>query len=586
MKIENIPNINYLWAELIIEELLRNGVSEFCIAPGSRSTPLTLAAAGSNKAKKTIHYDERGLAFYALGMASAGAGPVAVISTSGTAAANFFPALIEASKKKLPIIFLTADRPPELRQTGALQTIDQPGLYGKYVRWDFDLPVPDPDIEPEVVLTTIDQAVFRSKYPMAGPVHINCMFREPLAPGPGKNTNFSNYKIRNNWEKSQKPYTEYFSDSETEGVNNREEIIKVIEGIKKGIIITGKLKGPGEKDKAVELSKKLNWPLFPDIVSGLRNRDESGNIIHYYDLLLLSGKELNEQIDGIIHLGGRITSKRWYNFIKGLSPDKYITVLDHPLRNDPLHIVSHRIKSSVSGFLNTILPSLRQRGTNPLTEKLKKISSGTGEIIDKFLENKEINEIFIARKVSNLIPDDSGLFLSNSMPVRDMDMYSSINNRDVKIGGNRGASGIDGIIASASGFTESLGKPVTLIIGDIAFLHDLNSLDFVKKGGNKLIIIVINNNGGNIFSFLPVAEHKTHFEKYFITPHGMKFDKAASMFGIEHKKVSNKNDFSVQYKSALAGKKSKIIEVEVEREQNVAAHRELEEKIREYLGKN
>lgn len=587
MKINNIPDINYLWAELIIEELLRNGVKEFCIAPGSRSTPLTLAAAGSKQANKTVHYDERGLSFYALGIVSAGPGPVAVISTSGTAAANFFPALIEASKKKLPIIFLTADRPPELRKTGALQTIDQPGIYGKYVRWEFDLPVPDPDIEPEAVLTTIDQAVFKSKYPMAGPVHINCMFREPLVPDMDKDNNFRNYTIRNSWENSGEPFTQYFPGSSEKGFHNGDKIIETINGIRNGIIITGKLKSREDIEKVAELSEKLNWPVFPDIISGLRNRNAGKNIIPYYDLILLSGNKLKKHVDGIIHLGGRITSKRWYNFIKILEPRKYITVLDHTLRNDPLHTVSHRISSSISAFMEAVLPLIKQRNDNPFMEKLKKMSAETEKIIDKYIDdNKNINEIFIAREVSNLIPDNSGLFLSNSMPVRDMDMYSSVNNKDVIISGNRGASGIDGIIASASGFEKSLAKPVTLIIGDIAFLHDLNSLSLVKKNCTQLIIVVINNNGGNIFSFLPVADHTTHFEEFFITPHDLEFDGAALMFGINYKKITGKDDFTSNYKEAVESGSSMILEVIVDRGQNVRAHKELESEIRNYLEKS
>jgi len=211
MEIQKAPNINTLWGEFIIEELIRDGVEFFCLAPGSRSTPLTAAVALNKKAKSFVHFDERGLAFHALGYVSALRKPVALICTSATAAANFLPAIIETSKKKLPLIVLTADRPPELQKSGSDQTIDQIGIYGKYVKWEFNFPCPTTDIRPEFVLTTIDQAVYQAKTGTPGPVHLNCMYREPLAPL-GRLQDFSKYvKDLMGWAKSQGPYTSYAS---------------------------------------------------------------------------------------------------------------------------------------------------------------------------------------------------------------------------------------------------------------------------------------------------------------------------------------------------------------------------------------
>ncbi|HLP60036.1 MAG TPA: 2-succinyl-5-enolpyruvyl-6-hydroxy-3-cyclohexene-1-carboxylic-acid synthase, partial [Candidatus Deferrimicrobium sp.] len=234
MKIHEAPNLNYIWSELIIEELIRNGVNLFCIAPGSRSAPLTVAAARHPKARTVIHYDERGLAFYALGYASVTRRPVALICTSGTAAANFFPAIIETSKKKLPLILLTADRPPELRETGALQTIDQIKMYGNYVRWFVDLPVPDPQIKPETLLTTIDQAVFRSQDPLPGPVHLNCMFREPLAP------NATGFDARiylesiDHWLKGNHIYTAYTKGNARTDFSHEKRLLSILNTTERG----------------------------------------------------------------------------------------------------------------------------------------------------------------------------------------------------------------------------------------------------------------------------------------------------------------------------------------------------------------
>ena len=204
-----IPNLNYLWTSLIVEELLRQGIEYFCIAPGSRSGPLTVAIARNPKAKSFVHFDERGLAFHALGYISAANKPAVIISTSGTAVANFFPAVVEASKKKLPLIILTADRPLELRKTGANQTIEQSEIFGEYVRFRSDLPCPDLKISPEFILTTIDQAVFRANGELRGPAHLNCMFREPLVPV-ASDEDFSEYlKGLKSWQKTNRVYTRY-----------------------------------------------------------------------------------------------------------------------------------------------------------------------------------------------------------------------------------------------------------------------------------------------------------------------------------------------------------------------------------------
>ncbi|MEN8221667.1 MAG: 2-succinyl-5-enolpyruvyl-6-hydroxy-3-cyclohexene-1-carboxylic-acid synthase [Acidobacteriota bacterium] len=584
MKLENSPNINYLWSGLIIEELVRNNVVKFCIAPGSRSTPLTLSAAECEKADKLVHFDERGLGFYALGVSSGGKGPAVLISTSGTAVANFLPAVIEASKKKVPLILLTADRPPELRKTGALQTIDQPGIFGKYVKWDFDLPVPDINIKPEMVLTTIDQAVFMATSSTPGPVHINCMFREPLAPEKDEGKWKDKISDLNKWAEGSSPYTEYIKGKESLPAGDLREIEDIVKGSGDGLIVCGKLK-PGDEDKVIELAEKLKWPVFPDLTSGLRLRKDSSEIIHNFDQLLITDILDNEKIETIIHIGGRITSKRYYQMVEKKRPLNYITVLDHPLRNDPLHIVTHRVKSGVSEFIDKLVPGVSVKKEGKLAEKLKTSSETIEEIIEKFLGEEDLNEMFISREISKLIPDENALFLSNSMPVRDMDMYAEPMDKDLFVSGNRGASGIDGIIATACGYVDTLKKPGTLLIGDLAFLHDLNSLSLLNRIRKKLVIVVINNDGGTIFSFLPVAEYRENFEEYFTTPHGMDFEHAAKQFKIKYSNATTKQEFSDQYRSALENDQSSIIEAVVDMEGNIDSHKELQSIIKKELNK-
>ncbi|MBI3602700.1 MAG: 2-succinyl-5-enolpyruvyl-6-hydroxy-3-cyclohexene-1-carboxylic-acid synthase [Candidatus Omnitrophica bacterium] len=571
----NTSNINYCWGSLIVQELVRCGVDYFYIASGSRSSPLTVSAGQNKRVKTLVHFDERALAFHALGYASVSKKPVVLICTSATAAANFFPAIIEASKKKLPLIVLTADRPPELRQTGAVQTIDQAGLFGKYAKHFVDLPCPDLNIKPEFVLTTIDQAWYQAVRHPGGVVHINCMFREPLAPIKTKDDLASYTKSLSRWLKSNKPYTQYMN-SEVSGLKDTRDIIRRINGAKSGVMVVGKM-AQGDQKEVLLLAEKLGWPIFADLTSGLRLGCQHPLVIHYFDQILLSQQPT---FDGVLHLGGRITSKRYYEFIEKIKPSEYITVLNHPLRNDPTHQVSLRVESSVGNFCKIMRPLLKKRTPTTVLKKLFKFNGQMDKAIEDFLkEDAPINEITAARLVSQLIPRGSGLFVANSMPIRDMDFYADFKGSSVIVAGNRGASGIDGTIASAAGFARSLGQPVTLMIGDLAALHDVNSLAMLRDLLVPLVIVVLNNGGGGIFSFLPMAEHKDVFEKYFGTPHSYTFANAAAMFELNYVQPMDTKYFTKVYTQALKSPTSTVIEVVTSRQENVKIHKLLQQKL-------
>lgn len=568
------PNINHCWGALIVEELVRSNAEYFCVAPGSRSSPLAVAIARHDKAKTFVHFDERGLGFHACGYAAATGKPVVLVCTSGTAVANFLPAVIEASKKKIPLIALTADRPPELRQTGAVQTIDQPGIFGKYVVWQTDMPCPDMAIKAEFVLTTIDQALHQAMR-RRGVVHINCMFREPLAPvetGTKWGKYFDGLKT---WEKSGKPYTEYLSASGVLRAADAKKAATRINAIKNGIIVAGKLNGEEERNAVVQLARRLNWPIFADISSGLRLGYREQNLIHYFDQVLLSASRRNAiKVDGIIHVGGRITSKHYYEFIEEASPSEYIMVLNHALRNDPAHKVTLRLETSVANFCDSVGGSLKVRAANRQLTFLSKINQKFDQRIEKAFKNEErLTEPGTARLVSQLVPAQSGLFLANSMPIRDMDMYADFKGAIVHVSGNRGASGIDGTIASAAGYAQGLRAPVTLMVGDLAALHDLNSLAMLKDIKYPLIMVVLNNGGGGIFSFLPIAEQRDVFEKFFGTPHAFTFANAAAMFELQYAQPYNAKQFARAYTQAFKSGTSTIIEVITNREENVKIHR-------------
>jgi 2-succinyl-5-enolpyruvyl-6-hydroxy-3-cyclohexene-1-carboxylate synthase len=565
------PRANRLWANLIVEELIRCGVEFFCVAPGSRSTPLVAALAANDKAHSLVHFDERGTAFAALGYARATGRPAAWITTSGTAVANGLPAVVEASTDGVPMILLTADRPPELRQTGANQTIDQPDIFGDYVRWRFDLPAPDPTIDTAMVLTTVDQAAYRARRSPHGPVHLNLMFREPFLPegdevlaGPSP------------WAEGDEPYTRYGATKPAVDELEIQALWQTLRPARRGLVVAGRLASRKQGEAALRLASALGWPLLPDIGSQVRLGADSENLAPYYDALL-AGESFAEYHtpEAVVQVGGRALSKRLEQFIVRSRPDPYVVVRENPFRLDPAHRVTHSIEVDVVDFCAAMV---RVATEDPPDEDAawrtgwRGPSETVGHSLDG-ISSMELNEPFVARSVSRNVPQDQGLVVASSMPVRDLDTYATAGGAPVPIAANRGASGIDGTVATAAGFARGLGRPVTLLIGDLALLHDLNSLAMLRDV--PVVVIVLNNDGGGIFSFLPVAKHEEFFEPYFGTPQGVGFEPAAEMFGLQYERPGTTEEFVEVYRGACARVSSTLIEVRTDREENVRLHGEL-----------
>jgi 2-succinyl-5-enolpyruvyl-6-hydroxy-3-cyclohexene-1-carboxylate synthase len=291
-------------------------------------------------------------------------------------------------------------------------------------------------------------------------------------------------------------------------------------------------------------------------------------------------------VDGILHLGGRIDSKHWYEYLGRAKPKHYLMVNNHPLRNDPTHQVTLRVESRIIDFCVSLLLDMPQRDGDPRIGQWQRLSRKVDETIDRFfLRPQTLSEPMVARLVSQRIPKGDGLFLASSLPIREMDMFAAGNGNPVEIGANRGASGIDGTIATATGFGVGLNKRTTLLIGDLAFLHDLNSLAMLKVLSKPVIIVVLNNNGGGIFSFLPVGQYKENFERYFGTPHGLHFEYGAKMFNLRYSRPQTKIAFLQAYQRALTQRRSTIIEITTNRASNYALHQKLQQKIRTELNK-
>lgn len=569
----DLANINTLWTSVLVEELVRLGVTQFVISPGSRSAPLTVAVARNKRARSVIHFDERGAAFFALGYARATGKPAALICTSGTAVANYLPAVVEASVDCVPMILLTADRPPELRNKGANQTITQPGIYGSYVRWDHDLECPTTETSLRVLLKTVDEMVAAALSSSSGPVHLNCMFREPLAPTTSSKDLEEYASEIAEWTVDEKPFTSAGQTQPPITENELSGIKHVLESTTRGLFVIGALKRDSERKAISSLANHLGWPMIADIGSGLRG-GEIRTRIDFFDLSLASENFASSyRPDTVIQFGSRLTSKRLLSYLESSAPRDYIQVLDHPFLHDPIDRVTQRVQSDLADVCTQIESMVN---ICPSTDWFNRWAAASAKV-DSFLEQNfaastELTEPLLAHLLTSEAEMNDTFWLASSMPIRDLDMFACPRAHWYTVGANRGASGIDGTIASAAGYSAGIGRRVTVLIGDLAMLHDLNSLALVKNSNVELTIILVNNNGGGIFGHLPISEFGDVFEKYFVTPHGYRFEDAARMFGMRYAHAGS----SSQFLEALARSKhqsgSCMIEVTMDRERSQRFH--------------
>jgi 2-succinyl-5-enolpyruvyl-6-hydroxy-3-cyclohexene-1-carboxylate synthase len=325
----------------------------------------------------------------------------------------------------------------------------------------------------------------------------------------------------------------------------------------------------------------MRWPIFADILSGLRLGFDEDSMIPNYDLLLNSPEfQQNLNPDTILQIGGQVTSKRLLKYLEQLALKNYILVTNHPFRFDPIHRVRMRIENNLEVFSKRLVTEIESQIDMAWFKNLKDISQHSKKYVDQLLcQEDKINEPAVAFMISQNIPEKHALFLASSLPVREMDMFGDPSGNSVVVTANRGASGIDGTIASAVGYAIGLNKPLTLLIGDLAFLHDLNSLMLLDSSPQPILIVVINNNGGGIFSFLPVAEFTDVFERFFATPHNYSFESAAKLFRLNYYSTKSKSVFINIYNESLRNGKSAIIEIHTDRESNYGFQKEIMDKI-------
>ena len=528
---------NHVWSSLLLEELHRLGVRDIALASGSRSAPLTMAAAAHPGFRRHLHFDERGLGFMALGLAKGSGRPVAVIMTSGTAVANLWPAVAEAQLTGVPLIILSADRPPELIDNGANQAIDQQGIFGRYPVHQQNLPSPTPSIPAAFVLSSVDQALAKQAL-TPGPVHFNCMYPEPLYPGEAY-LGFSDYLAPlGDWLHSSEPWSPWLQGEQH---CPHQPDWDELQG-KRGVIIAGRIQDPAEAQRVAQLAERLGWPLLADLQSQIRF--DSRNLIHM-DLALQNSSFVTElaRAEVLLQFGARLISKRLGQFIKQHPWQDYWLVDPQPARLDPDYRLRRRLVCTPRAFATAHPVNHRHLPWHRLAERQQGISQQVRSACDRF------SELGVCHRLNRLIQGQ--LFVGNSMPARLMDMLGETGTGPSRVMTNRGASGIDGLIATAFGFSLSRDEPTTLLLGDLSALHDLNSLALLGKGSRPLVIILLNNDGGSIFRMLPVPTRDSLLETYYCLPHGLHFEHAAAMFGLNYRAPTTLDEFERDYATAL-----------------------------------
>ena len=571
-------NINQIWASLIVEECVRNGADTFFLAPGARCTPLVLAVARHPEARTVQHFDERGLGFAALGFSRATGRPGVVICTSGTAVSNLTPAVVEACMDAVPLLLLTADRPFELRQCGANQAIPQTSAFASYLVWSSDLSAPDVAVSPAVVLTTVDQA-FQSAH--GGPVQLNCPFREPLAASPDR-TDAEAYLIPlHEWAHGHDPYTTGVPPVRVVNEVNLAGLEEVLSGAERVLVIAGGGINEAEAMAIEQMAEQRGWPIVSDISSGLHFGPRRKGVVRHVDALTGShGFPEPLQPDHVMQFGCRFLSKNFLQALEASSLHSWVQVVAREGRFDPLHRVTHRFVADIDRFcLQWHQEVGDRRGGIWLREWLKADREVDRVYAEQLDEADRLTEPSLARAVTRLLPNLQGLVLGASMPVRDVNRYAAPTSHRIHVASNRGASGIDGTLATAAGFARGLHQCVTVLLGDLSALHDLNSLALVAQSRVPVIVVVVNNHGGGIFHFLPMADDSQEFERFFGTPHEWDFESAADQFELPYARVEDLETFEEAYEEAQETGRSCVIEVQTDRRDNVRVHRALAEAL-------
>ncbi|MEZ3114379.1 2-succinyl-5-enolpyruvyl-6-hydroxy-3-cyclohexene-1-carboxylic-acid synthase [Halobaculum sp. MBLA0147] len=577
------PNRNTLWGRAVAEELVAGGVSAVCVTPGSRSTPLTVAVARHEDLHVFSHLDERSAAYFALGRARRTGEPTPLICTSGTAAANYYPAVMEADRARVPLLALTADRPPELRDSGANQTADQEKLFGDAVRWYRDLPEPEAtERKLRRLRTDVARAVRESTGTPAGPVHLNVPFRKPLEPTRVPDDVPADLEeVAAHGRVEGRERSPYVATTEGHVTLDDRDVAAVAEAlsVERGLIVAGPADPPGPDPEAITtLAHRTGFPVLADPLSGLRfgSATRVAPICGGYDGYLAGDATADwPDPEVVFRFGASPTSKPLRRYLAAADADQLVVDPAGGWREAEFTatdlIVADPSRLAVAAARRVSGPDSTAWRTRWETAEAAHWETVADE--ERPFEGRVLAD------VAELAPEPTTLFVSNSMPVRDLDRFAEPAARSLTVLGNRGVSGIDGITSTALGAGSATTDDLTLVTGDLAYYHDTNGLLALGRCDVDATVVVINNDGGGIFHMLPIEAFDPPFTEQFVTPHGLDFAATAELYDLSFARVDgeDRDEFRELYEEATTSDGSHVIEVQTDAE---ASHRVREELTR------
>lgn len=602
------PNRNAAWADLFVQELARSGMREACLAPGSRSAPLVIALARHPEIRTFVHLDERCAAFFALGLGKATGRPAVVLTTSGTAAANLFPAVIEAEQGEVPLLVLTADRPHRLRGQDANQTIDQLKLYGPYVRLFHDVALPHLEAAWLRYLRALPaRALAATLGPPPGPVHLNFPFEKPLEPSevPGDvpaalvPPEEGSGRGERHEERS---FTAVAVARRSPGEVVLTELADLAHGASRGLLVCGPSPdadrlGPA----AIALAKATGFPLLADPLSGARFAPGATEVtISAYDLILRHGAARAALApDLVIRCGSAGSSSSLGEFLRELEDAVQVVVDGGGRWKDHASMANRYVLADPAETLERLARRVchgadaaggrqtggRQTRGSPKRERQawraawREAEQAARQSADTELE-REFFEGTAAAEVASLLPPGATLFIGNSMPVRDLESFAAPRDEPLRVLGNRGTSGIDGTVSTAFGTAAASGGPVVALLGDLALYHDMNGLLAARRFGVDLCVIVLHNDGGGIFHLLPIRTFEPPFTSHFATPHGLDFRHAARLYDLPYERVAGRAGLRAAVGEAVRQGGSRIVEVPSDPVENRRRHEEVADAVR------
>jgi 2-succinyl-5-enolpyruvyl-6-hydroxy-3-cyclohexene-1-carboxylate synthase len=548
---------SYLLLRALCDELARCGVRHACTSPGSRSTPIVLSLAREPRIRCWSHVDERCAGFFALGAAKASGAPVAVACTSGTAAANLAPAVIEAHHARVPLIVLTADRPPELRDVGAGQTIDQLKLYGDAVKWFFELGTHEASHATlRWIRTLACRAYWTALGGRPGPVHLNIPLREPLVLEEPLPADGGGRADGGPWMRRATVAT---------GARQRRPAAA------RGVIVAGREeRRPDLGLAAARVAGRAGYPLLADPLSGARHGPAA---IAHYDMLLRDealSRELTPEL--VIRIGDLPTSKPLRVWLAGLDGIEQLSLDPEAAWQDPAGVVSERHTGDPVQELDAIAPA--GPGNPDWLAAWRAADDRVAAAIAETL-GTDLSEPLVAARLGDWLGAGTSLFVASSMPVRDVELFFGVHEDAPRVLSNRGANGIDGTVSSAFGAAAAGERPVVLLIGDVALAYDIGGLLAARRLELALTIVLLNNDGGGIFHFLPVAGETDAFEEHVATPHGLPFEHAARLYGCGYERPTEVAELEAAVRRSLRSGGTTIIEVRTDRAENLALHRRI-----------